>query len=55
MSCWSSSSCVSVVFLFLPGVHPFGPWDQPTVVSGNITSHRVVNWTLMEDFPLWVT
>ena len=42
-----------VAFFMLTGVHPFGPWDQPTVVSGNITSHRVVNWTLMEDFPLW--
>eukprot|EP00435_Cladocopium_sp_Y103_P014088 s1973_g3.t1 len=42
-----------LAFFLLTGEHPFGASNQPTVVCGNITTHRVANWGLMEEFPLW--
>ena len=41
-------------WVHLAGEHPFGASNQPTVVCGNITNHRVAHWNLLEDFPLWV-
>lgn len=42
-----------LAFFLLTGEHPFGASNQPTVVCGNITTHRVAHWNLLEDFPLW--
>jgi len=42
-----------LAFFLLTGEHPFGASNQPTVVCGNITTHRVAHWNQLEDFPLW--
>eukprot|EP00913_Durusdinium_trenchii_P025647 g24073.t1 len=40
-------------FFMLTQEHPFGPATDAGRVCRNIMSHRVENYALLEDFPLW--